>query len=95
LIEAMSAGLPWIASDRGGTRELAREKSNCVLVLKPTDIEATLRDTLELVRRIHAGETSRLRQRAIYDSYFTPEVVSKMWFTYLEAAKPTNTKREN
>lgn len=85
LIEGMSAGLPWIASDRGGTRELAQEAANCVLVQQPSDIEAALRDTLELVRRIHAGETSRLRQRAVYDGHFAPSVVSAKWFSYLES----------
>ena len=84
LIEAMSAGLPWIASDRGGTRELARDPSNCVLVQKPADIEAALNDTLTLVHRIQSGATSRRRQRAIYDALLAPEVVSKKWFDYLE-----------
>jgi glycosyltransferase involved in cell wall biosynthesis len=84
LIEAMSAGLPWIASDRGGTRELARDPSNCVLVQNPSDLDATLRDTLLLVQRLHTGATSRLRQRAVYDAHFNPEVVAKKWFDYLE-----------
>jgi len=84
LIEAMSAGLPWIASDRGGTKELAHDPANCVLVQKPTDLDATLRDTLELVQRLLAGKTSRLRQRAAYDAHYAPEVVANKWFSYLE-----------
>jgi glycosyltransferase involved in cell wall biosynthesis len=86
LIEAMSAGLPWIASDRGGTRELAYDSANCVLVQKPLDIDACLRDTLTLVQRIRSGATSRLRQRAIYEQHFAPDVVAKKWFDYLESA---------
>jgi glycosyltransferase involved in cell wall biosynthesis len=85
LIEAMSAGLPWIASDRGGTRELARDPANCVLVQNPSDPAATLRDTLALVERLHGGATSRLRQRAIYDAHFAPPVVAGLWFSYLES----------
>jgi glycosyltransferase involved in cell wall biosynthesis len=88
LIEAMSAGLPWIASDRGGTAELARDPANCVLVKQPTDIDTCLRDTLELVRRLHAGATSRLRQRAVYDAHFSPDVVARQWFDFLEAGPP-------
>ena len=84
LIEAMSAGLPWIASDRGGTRELARDAANCVLVQNPADLDACLRDTLELVQRLRTGATSRLRQRAVYDRYFAANVVAKQWFDYLE-----------
>ena len=93
LIEAMSAGLPWIASDRGGTRELARDQANCVLVQQPTDLDACLRDTLELMHRIHSGATSRLRQRTIYDAHFRPEVVAKKWFDYLEIA-PASTEKQ-
>lgn len=85
LIEAMSAGLPWIASDRGGTRELARDPANCILVADPADPSAVLRDTLELVRRLRAGETSRLRQRAAYNAHYAPEVVAAKWFGYLES----------
>lgn len=83
LIEAMSAGLPWIASDRGGTRELARDPDNCVLVENPADPAAVLRDTLELVGRIRSGRTSRLRQRAVYEQAFAPGVVAEKWFSYL------------
>jgi glycosyltransferase involved in cell wall biosynthesis len=84
LIEAMSAGLPWIASDRGGTRELALDPANCVLVENPSDPAVTLRDTLALVERIQTGATSRLRQRAVYDARFAPSVVAKIWFDYLD-----------
>jgi glycosyltransferase involved in cell wall biosynthesis len=84
LIEAMSAGLPWIASNRGGTRELALDPANCVLVENPSDPAATLRDTLALVESIQTGATSRLRQRAVYDSRFAPSVVAKIWFDYLD-----------
>jgi glycosyltransferase involved in cell wall biosynthesis len=89
LIEAMSAGLPWIASNRGGTGELAHDPSNCVLVQNPTDPTEVLRDTLELVHRLRSGETSRLRQRAIYDQHYAPAVVACKWFDYLEAGDST------
>jgi len=84
LIEAMSAGLPWIASDRGGTRELARDPVNCELVQNPSDLAATLSNTLALVQRIQTGATSRLRQRAVYDARFAPSVVAKIWFDFLD-----------
>lgn len=90
LIEAMSAGLPWIASDRGGTRELAHEPSNCVLVQNPTDEDAVLKDTLTLVERLLSGQTSRLRQRAAYDANYAPAVVARKWFEYLEPGRQNN-----
>lgn len=87
LIEAMSAGLPWIASDRGGTRELAVSSENCVVVKDPTNLEATLADTLTLIDRLYAGKTSRRAQRAIYDQRFAPERVAEQWFAYFEGSR--------
>jgi len=87
LIEAMSAGLPWIASDRGGTRELAVSRDNCVIVKDPTDLEATLADTLTLIERLYAGKTSRRAQRAVYDERFAPERVAEQWFAYFEGSR--------
>ena len=84
LIEAMSAGLPWVASDRGGTRELAVSAPNCQLIRDAEDVEAVLADTLQLFDRIRGGQTSRTAQRGVYDAHFSPEVVSRRWFEYLE-----------
>jgi glycosyltransferase involved in cell wall biosynthesis len=84
LIEAMSAGLPWIASDRGGTRELAKNAANCQLVANPHSPESVLADTLALIDRIVSGQTSRLAQRAVYDQHFSPAVVSAKWFEFFE-----------
>lgn len=84
LIEAMSAGLPWIATDRGGTREIARAPANCVVLDHPCTVENALPGVVEFVRRLRAGETSRLAQRAVYDAHFAPEIVSRLWFSFLE-----------
>lgn len=84
LIEAMSAGLPWVASDRGGTRELMVSPGNCELVMNPHDGADVLASTLRLVDRILTGKTSRRAQRAVYDAEFAPEVVARRWFEYLE-----------
>jgi glycosyltransferase involved in cell wall biosynthesis len=91
LIEALSAGLPWIASDRGGTRELAESSVNCVLVDNPSDENAVLADVLTLVQRLRSGQTSRKAQRAVYDRRFAPEIVAHAWFDYIEhfSARPT------
>lgn len=84
LIEGMSAGLPWIATDRGGTRELAVSPADAVVVPHPAS-DAILRDgVLALARRIRAGETSRLAQRRAYDAHFAPETVARRWLNYLE-----------
>lgn len=90
LIEAMSAGLPWIATDRGGTREIAVSPANAVIVPHPFDDDALKAGLRTLGARIRAGQTSRLVQRRGYDEHFSPEVVSRRWLAYFErgAAKP-------
>jgi glycosyltransferase involved in cell wall biosynthesis len=88
LIEAMSAGLPWIATDRGGTRELAVSPANCVVVSHPAS-DGDLRNAIhELSGRIRHGVTSRVAQRHSYDENFSPSVVGGRWLEFIEANLP-------
>jgi hypothetical protein len=54
------------------------------LVENPADVGAVLADTLELVAKIRGSQTSRTKQRAVYDAHFAPDVVAQRWFSYLE-----------
>lgn len=82
LIEGMSAGLPLIATDRGGTRELAHSTADTVIVAADLDFQALVNRVRQLADAIKAGSTSRKRQRAIYDRYYAPEVVARRWLDY-------------
>jgi glycosyltransferase involved in cell wall biosynthesis len=72
LIEGMSAGLPWIATDRGGTRELATSPQDCVVIPADASRFELLAKVRALADRIHSGVTSRPRQRTHYDTRFAP-----------------------
>lgn len=85
LIEAMSAGLPWIATDRGGTAEIAVSPANSVVVSAPPTLERFAAAVRELADRIRAGRTSRVEQRRAYDRVFAPAVVAAAWCEFLEA----------
>ena len=90
LIESMSAGLPWIATDRGGTRELAISSANCVVVPFPAS-ESDLRSAVvEMSSRLRAGRTSRVAQRSVYDTHFAPSVVGERWMEFIEAHLPVS-----
>ncbi len=90
LIEAMSAGLPWIATDRGGTRELAVSPANCAVVSHPAS-DVDLRNAVnELSARIHEGVTSRVAQRDAYDKNFSPSVVGRRWMEFIEGHLPAS-----
>jgi glycosyltransferase involved in cell wall biosynthesis len=88
LIEAMSAGLPWIATDRGGTREMAVSEPNC-MVVDPSPTEDALAAAVRMLAdRIRQGITSRVEQRITYDRHFSPPVVTHSWCSYLESREP-------
>ncbi len=79
LIEGMSAGLPWIATDRGGTRELAVSDADCVVAPASAGLRELRGSVRLLADRILAGATYRSRQRAAYDKRFAPAVVTRQW----------------
>jgi glycosyltransferase involved in cell wall biosynthesis len=82
LIEGMSAGLPWIATDRGGTGELATSSGDSVVVPVTAGLPELVVLTRSLADRIRAGATSRVRQRAHYDERFSPPVVARRWLEF-------------
>ncbi|MEO6876494.1 MAG: glycosyltransferase, partial [Opitutaceae bacterium] len=82
LIEGMSAGLPWIATDRGGTRELALSPADSVVVPTTGGLPEIRAGVRALADRILAGQTSRVRQRAGYDGHFAPPVVAGLWLDF-------------
>lgn len=90
LIESMSAGLPWIATDRGGTRELAIDPANCIVVPFPSSESALRTAVLEMSSRLQSGQTSRTAQRKVYDTHFAPAVVGERWMDFIEAHLPVS-----
>ena len=89
LIESMSAGLPWIATDQGGTREIAVNKENSIVISDPWDDARLAAAVREMASRLREGRTSRREQREAYDRTFNPETVLEKWCLFLEGEKPT------
>ncbi len=87
LIEGMAAGLPWIATDQGGTRELAVVGKNCEIVPALATFDEIKTHLLAFVCRIRAGETSRVAQRHAYDEKFAPQIVGDHWLAYLSGSR--------
>lgn len=82
LIEAMSAGLPWIATDRGGTSELMLAPENCRLLSSEPGYEESATATLNLAEAIRSRRVSRSSQRQAYEEFFSFPVVAKQWEDY-------------
>jgi len=87
LIEALSAGLPWVATDRGGTSEICASMENCIVIPTNATFNETESIMVEMAQRIRSGKTSRLVQRRAYDSNFSPESVAGQWLKFF-AAQP-------
>jgi glycosyltransferase involved in cell wall biosynthesis len=85
LIEGMAAGLPWIGTDRGGTRELAAAEGNSVIIAPDARLQDFTAGVRLLADRILAGSTSRVRQRAAYNLGFAPAVAAARWLTFFGA----------
>jgi glycosyltransferase involved in cell wall biosynthesis len=84
LIEGMSAGLPWLATDRGGTKEIAIEPKEAMVLDSATDDSGLICAVRAMADRIRNGLTSRSRQRSAYDSHFSPQRVTAQWISFLE-----------
>ncbi len=87
LIETMAAGLPWVATARGGTPELAESAADCELVQHPENYEECRAAVLALAARLHEGRTSRSAQRAVWERRFAPSLVRRQWLEFLEGSK--------
>lgn len=94
LIEAMAAGLPWVASARGGTPELAESAGDCELVAVPDRYEECRAAVLRLAASIRSGRTSRTAQRAVWERRFAPAAVRAVWLAYL-TGDPVSVAPEN
>jgi glycosyltransferase involved in cell wall biosynthesis len=83
LIETMASGLPWVATARGGTPELAESAPDCELIAHPENYEECRAGVLALSTRIRAFSTSQTAQRGVWERRFAPCVVREQWITYL------------
>jgi glycosyltransferase involved in cell wall biosynthesis len=83
LIEGMSAGLPWIATDQGGTSELMWSPTNCRLIGAACDYGEARSAVLDLAQAIRDGQTSFAAQRRAYDDHLAPATVGERWMEFL------------
>jgi glycosyltransferase involved in cell wall biosynthesis len=82
LIEAMSAGKPWISTAQGGIPELAHDPGSCAIV-SLDDYDGVVNACLAMSRRIQAAQFDREGQRAFYRSRFGKEALLPKWTTLL------------
>lgn len=79
LLEAMSAGLPWIASDRGGIRDLVSDPASTILLPRDFTHADALRAVRALADSIKGGATKPEALRRSYNEKFHPEKLTRDW----------------
>jgi glycosyltransferase involved in cell wall biosynthesis len=79
LLEAMSAGLPWIATDRGGIKELQVDKDfNYLLPHETNNIELVFH-LKNFVNNLINKEFNYQKQIDTYHKKYAPEVLNNHW----------------
>jgi glycosyltransferase involved in cell wall biosynthesis len=84
LIEALSFGKPWIASNQGGIAELACSPEDH-LVIDPRDSGAFVDAVAKLKKRLAAGEVQQETISVFYLNNYSPKAVTTRWMELLES----------
>ncbi|MBD8389759.1 glycosyltransferase family 4 protein [Dysgonomonas sp. BGC7] len=79
LLEVMSAGIPWIASNKGGIKDIACSKDSTRLVEDPSDYNLIKREILCLADDIKNGRISREKQKELYKKKFAANILIDQW----------------
>lgn len=77
LVEAMAMGVPVVATEAGGTRDLGQDNPDVVITRLET--EAFLAGLAELTARVRQGTIDGERLRRWTRARYGPEVVTKAW----------------
>lgn len=79
LLEAMSVGIPWIATERGGIPDIACDPISTRVVPTSATYPEIKASILSLASDIYAGRVDHSIQKRFYDERFSPEAVGAQW----------------
>lgn len=79
LLEAMSAGLPWLATDPGGIPEIALDKYATRIIPVSSNYEQVKASVISLSNDILGGKVSRDSQKELYMEKFSPSALVIQW----------------
>jgi glycosyltransferase involved in cell wall biosynthesis len=84
LLEAMGAGLPWLATDKGGVRDIAFDSSANRVIASNSDYEEMKKQVILLAEDLAKGRVNRLNQVAVYDEKFAATSLVNQWQEILQ-----------
>lgn len=87
LMEVMGAGIPWIASDRGGIRDLVVDSRSTILLTAGFSYDEALVATFRLAESIKSGGIDSRKLRQAYDEKFHPTGITRHWLRIFDFGK--------
>jgi glycosyltransferase involved in cell wall biosynthesis len=84
LLEAMSAGLPWLATDRGGIVDIACDPNSTRVISPGSDYLEIKKAVMSFAYDIQLGKISRESQMELYSKRFSSTALVKEWSKALQ-----------
>ncbi len=87
LLEVMSAGVPWLATDKGGIPDIACDPVSTRIIAAGATYQEIKNAVLLMVNDIKSGKISRAKQTALYRNEFSAAALVKQWRNVLIPVK--------
>jgi glycosyltransferase involved in cell wall biosynthesis len=84
LLEIMSAGVPWISTNKGGIPDIACDPLS-TRIIDISNYECVKRSVLQLADDIKNGNVPRDKQMMLYKKNFSPTVLIEKWCSVYNA----------
>lgn len=79
LLEAMGAGLPWLATDRGGIPDIVSDPLSTRIISVSSDFQEIKKAVISFSNDLNEGKVSRKVQTELYDRKFSAEALTVKW----------------
>jgi glycosyltransferase involved in cell wall biosynthesis len=79
LLEVMSAGVPWLATDKGGISDIACDPVSTRVIAADADYQEIKNAVLLMANDIKNGKIVRAKQIALYNKEFSATALVKQW----------------
>lgn len=84
LMEVTELGIPWVASNRGGCKELALRDPDCQILGRNFTQKDAINATRRLVDAIRTGKTNADDLKCRFSAYYHPQKVRTRWLEFFE-----------
>ena len=87
LLEVMSAGLPWLATDKGGIPDIFSDPISTRIIRATSNYEEVKAAVVKFVKDIKGGKISRTAQKELYRTRFSAKTLVEQWKKVLQINK--------